>query len=1062
MGFHLNDGTTHWQQPEEKVEQLKEKLSIALLDASAKDVLIKQHAKVAEEAVAGWEKAETEALNLKHELEIMIQQKLATEDRVSHLDEALKECMQQLRHVREEQETKIHDVTMKNLRDWEKAHAALEQSLAEMEQRYQDADAKCKAMSLLLQERALKISEITDAHFKAEDNSKLLQARLEAMERDQIVLKLGCNNLKKGLGIQNEDKVFNRGPPGASNKQIPEDIRKITKSEAYNQRLVGLSGRRPPGTGALTQKKLEVDVSKMKQDNDRKKYGKSLSTPMKGEEESKMSNLQPDTVGCGRDVDALLDRLSAMEDEIRRLKELVARKDNELQQSRFICAKTATKLSSVEEQLERVAHGKINQQNDGVSTLDKHIEAARSFTVSCDASLASLSEDGNDDCSDAWASALISELAQFKIEKTTSQATHSETPKMQSDSLLQMDPSIPSAIDDIKGSQCNSQKDVEPHPGEQCSDHAGPKVQNDEKELIKLQSQNVLLKSCLHDVRSQLEVFEAQEIASDVNTELTLIEELIGVPQQNNACDGRTIADFEQPTTKPSLTSGLNMLTGVLKALGILLPSLQLSSRNSDIETKLTAFFLESQLFLQNSAEVVQILKGLSSVLAVMMRAKLTGKEIGDYTSRKPFFGNNLPQHVEDYKTYGTIPGVAQSHVCDKQANQALSGDKSIVSAVPLEKECSSLQEELMKVRGEKVALETHMRMEFSRFEGLHTEVTALQGEKMKLEGLVEVLKEEINHLKMMLHQEEQMKFNFQEKFSSFEFSRHTMEEQLQSLITTKADAESQLKKVKLEHVWTQDRKEFLEKDCHNKKEKIAMLELKCQELEKQLSGNTGFICSKCSMVNDGDTGSKEQQEISSRSTERQQSIQLLGNQLGSCTLSRRQFDGMNDPSRETFNKFHAQHHQQNALDLPQGVRGSTELCTGIPTFKQTRFDEHVQNEIEWESHRDSNASDLLDSELMSLSKSGRPLVELFGDKTPAHEHYIKAVEELTSSSDEELKVSKRPAPSVRVRTTARPPNRSKNNQRSFRGAGTTKSMDDTSSEKLNTFTRLFSRGKNS
>lgn len=38
----------------ESIETLKEKLSAALLNSSAKDELVKQHAKVAEEAVSGF------------------------------------------------------------------------------------------------------------------------------------------------------------------------------------------------------------------------------------------------------------------------------------------------------------------------------------------------------------------------------------------------------------------------------------------------------------------------------------------------------------------------------------------------------------------------------------------------------------------------------------------------------------------------------------------------------------------------------------------------------------------------------------------------------------------------------------------------------------------------------------------------------------------------------------------------------------------------------------------------------------------------------------------------
>jgi hypothetical protein len=79
----------------------------------------------------GWEKAEAEAVALKQQLDAAWQQKLATEDRATHLDGALKECMKQLRHVREEQEQLIHDTLVKKTREYDKVRIEMETKLAE-------------------------------------------------------------------------------------------------------------------------------------------------------------------------------------------------------------------------------------------------------------------------------------------------------------------------------------------------------------------------------------------------------------------------------------------------------------------------------------------------------------------------------------------------------------------------------------------------------------------------------------------------------------------------------------------------------------------------------------------------------------------------------------------------------------------------------------------------------------------------------------------------------------------------------------------------------------------
>ncbi|KAL8467107.1 hypothetical protein ACS0TY_035982 [Phlomoides rotata] len=107
----------------ESVRVLTEKLSAALANVSAKEDLVKQHAKVAEEAVAGWEKAESEGAALKKQLEVAVQQNVSLEVKTSHLDSALKECVRQLRRARDEQDKRICDAIVEKSNEWESARA---------------------------------------------------------------------------------------------------------------------------------------------------------------------------------------------------------------------------------------------------------------------------------------------------------------------------------------------------------------------------------------------------------------------------------------------------------------------------------------------------------------------------------------------------------------------------------------------------------------------------------------------------------------------------------------------------------------------------------------------------------------------------------------------------------------------------------------------------------------------------------------------------------------------------------------------------------------------------
>lgn len=94
----------------------------------------------------------------KQELDVATQQKLATEDRVQHLDGALKEVMKQLRSGREEQEQRIHETIVKKTQENDKLRAEMEAKLAEASHvvaqtraELLESRAENKALSLALQ-----------------------------------------------------------------------------------------------------------------------------------------------------------------------------------------------------------------------------------------------------------------------------------------------------------------------------------------------------------------------------------------------------------------------------------------------------------------------------------------------------------------------------------------------------------------------------------------------------------------------------------------------------------------------------------------------------------------------------------------------------------------------------------------------------------------------------------------------------------------------------------------------------------------------------------------------
>ncbi|XP_028770555.1 filament-like plant protein [Neltuma alba] len=192
------------------VKILTEKLCASLRDIRAKEDLVKQHAKVAEEAVSGWEKAENEVLSLKQQLNAANQKNSALEDRVSHLDGALKECMRQLRQAREEQEQRINEAIANSSRDWE-------YKISELEVQLQTAKVEVSAPIR------------SDLHL-----------RLEAVEKENSGLKLELQSRLEELEFRIVERDLSAEAAETASKQQLECKRKVAKLEAECHRLKGI------------------------------------------------------------------------------------------------------------------------------------------------------------------------------------------------------------------------------------------------------------------------------------------------------------------------------------------------------------------------------------------------------------------------------------------------------------------------------------------------------------------------------------------------------------------------------------------------------------------------------------------------------------------------------------------------------------------------------------------------------------------------------------------------------------------------------------------------------
>ncbi|XP_074590638.1 uncharacterized protein LOC141846498 isoform X2 [Curcuma longa] len=198
---------------DETIRTLNEKLSAALLNINAKEELVKQHGRIAEEAVLGWENAEKEVTSLKRLLEAASKKSLSLEDRVVHLDAALKECLGQLRQTREEREQKVQDAVIQKTHEWESVKMDLEIKLIELEAQL---EAKAEISTSLDRELHLKI---------------------ESLEKEKFFLEEEVMSLQKDLQMQTLDLELSARTAETASKQHLDSIKKIAKLEVEYRRL---------------------------------------------------------------------------------------------------------------------------------------------------------------------------------------------------------------------------------------------------------------------------------------------------------------------------------------------------------------------------------------------------------------------------------------------------------------------------------------------------------------------------------------------------------------------------------------------------------------------------------------------------------------------------------------------------------------------------------------------------------------------------------------------------------------------------------------------------------
>ena len=151
------------------------------------------------------EKAENEVATLKQQLEAAVKQNSALEDRVSHLDGALRECVRELRQARDEQEQKINEAVLKKTREWESTNSKLESQLLE------------------LQNKAEAIKTETPSRVDPD-----FCIKLEYLENENSALKLELEAQAEELEVRTIERDLSTQAAETASKQHLESIKKVS------------------------------------------------------------------------------------------------------------------------------------------------------------------------------------------------------------------------------------------------------------------------------------------------------------------------------------------------------------------------------------------------------------------------------------------------------------------------------------------------------------------------------------------------------------------------------------------------------------------------------------------------------------------------------------------------------------------------------------------------------------------------------------------------------------------------------------------------------------------
>ncbi|KAF0893052.1 hypothetical protein E2562_021315 [Oryza meyeriana var. granulata] len=271
---------------------------------------------------------------------------------MTEMEDSLRSCTEQLLLVREEKERLIIEAADKLSLEQKKVQG-LQQKLEDANKRFAKVTTENYNLRNIVNSKDKVISELSES--EALLNQKLTDAtaRLEFTHKQCASLQYEVRMLQKELEIRNKEREYDLKSIDAAQKHQQESVKKITALEAECQRLRTMVQKRLPGPAALAKMKDEVERRGTScVDNGRRRPripaqpSSYLVTPRHSMSEGYLVKMQE------------------LDDENRHLRQLLAKKENDLQFVQLQYADEASKLSVVQRQLKELAGSHDQDENN--------------------------------------------------------------------------------------------------------------------------------------------------------------------------------------------------------------------------------------------------------------------------------------------------------------------------------------------------------------------------------------------------------------------------------------------------------------------------------------------------------------------------------------------------------------------------------------------------------------------------------------------------------------------------------------------------------------------------